>query len=96
MAKSARFSFPQLDFQVAEQRDQIKESLEASPSLRLTVTTELSKIYKIARIKAAGETGLSEQVFPEACPYTPEQILSEDLLPERCRKAAGAAPPATP
>ncbi|HWB48265.1 MAG TPA: DUF29 domain-containing protein [Stellaceae bacterium] len=67
---------------IGEQRDQVKESLQESPSLRPTVTTELSKVYRIARIKAAGETGLSEKTFPPQCPYTLEQILSEDFLPE--------------
>ena len=67
---------------IAEQRDQVKESLEESPSLRPIVTADLSRAYKVARIKAAGETGLSEKTFPELCPYTPEQILSEDFLPE--------------
>ena len=67
---------------IREQRDQVKESLEESPSLRPTVTIELSKVHRIARIKAAGETGLAESTFPDSCPYTPEQILSEDFLPE--------------
>jgi hypothetical protein len=67
---------------IREQRDQVKESLDESPSLRPTVTAELSKVYGIARIKAAGETGLADKTFPEVCPYTPEQILSEDFLPE--------------
>ena len=67
---------------IAEQRDQVKESLDESPSLRPTVAADLPRVYKIARIKAAGETGLSEKTFPATCPYTPEQILSEDFLPE--------------
>ena len=67
---------------IAEQRDQVKESLDESPSLRPTVMVDLSRAYKVARIKAAGETGFSEKTFPELCPYTPEQILSEDFLPK--------------
>jgi hypothetical protein len=67
---------------IGEQRDQVKEVLDDSPSLRPTVATDLSRTYKLARIKAVGETGLTEKTFPETCPYTPEQILSEDFLPE--------------
>jgi Domain of unknown function DUF29 len=67
---------------ISEQRDQIRESLNESPSLRPTVITDLPRVYRIARIKAVGETGLSEETFPAECPYTPEQILSEDFLPE--------------
>jgi hypothetical protein len=67
---------------IGEQRGQIKEMLEESPSLLPTITTDLGRTYRLARIKAVGETGLSETTFPEKCPYTPEQILSEDFLPE--------------
>jgi hypothetical protein len=67
---------------ISEQRDQIRESLDESPSLRPTVITDLPRVYRIARIKAVGETGLPEETFPAECPYTPEQILSEDFLPE--------------
>ena len=67
---------------IGQQRDQVKELLDESPSLRPTVTTDLSRIYKSARINAANETGLSETTFPPTAPYTAEQILSEDFLPE--------------
>ena len=32
--------------------------------------------------KAAQETGLAAAMFPVECPFTPEQILAEDFLPE--------------
>jgi hypothetical protein len=67
---------------IGEQRDQVKEALEESPSLRPTVATDLPRVYRIARLKAAGETGLSEATFPQSCPFTAEQILSEEFLPE--------------
>src|SRR5580704_6432797 len=57
---------------IGEQRDQVREVLDDSPSLRPTLTIDLSRVYKIARIKAVGETGLSEAIFPASCPYTPE------------------------
>ncbi len=65
-----------------EQRVQIKELLDESPSLSSMVTGDLSGIYVRARLKAVGETGFAESTFPQDCPFTPEQILSEDFLLE--------------
>ena len=65
-----------------EQRRQIRELLTESPSLRSLITRELSRLYADARETAADETGLAETVFPAKCPFTPEQILAADFLPE--------------
>jgi len=35
-----------------------------------------------AHERAADETGLAETAFPAACPFTPDQVLAEDFLPE--------------
>jgi hypothetical protein len=67
---------------IAEQRQQISELLEESPSLRQVPAQELSKIYTSAVRKAMGDTGLPEKSFPASCPFTPEQVLAEDFLPE--------------
>lgn len=75
------FRSPSWSSTICEQRQQISDLLDESPSLR-SVTTDFSRVYIRARTKAASETGFSESVFPPACPYTPEQILSEDFLPE--------------
>lgn len=66
---------------IREQRQEIAELLDESPSLQ-SAMSDMTRIYARARIKAAGETGLPEDTFPPECPYTPEQILSEDFLPE--------------
>jgi len=67
---------------VREQRDQIESILEDSPSLRPVIAEALSRVYKRARTVATEETGLPETTFPADCPFTPEQILAEDFLPE--------------
>ncbi|MBV8779340.1 MAG: DUF29 domain-containing protein [Alphaproteobacteria bacterium] len=67
---------------VREQRAQIKELIDESPSLEPVLAEGLTSIYASAVRKAVLETGLSEISFPANCPYTPEQILSEDFLPE--------------
>src|ERR1051325_1039077 len=66
---------------VRDQRDEIEEILSDSPSLRPVVRDALSSVYKRARRKAIGETGLPEATFPSDCPFTLEQILAEDFLP---------------
>ena len=38
--------------------------------------------YETARLKAAGETGLDEGVFPPDCPFTIDEILDPDFYPE--------------
>jgi hypothetical protein len=42
----------------------------------------LSDAYAIARTRAIAETGLAEEAFPEACPFTPDEVLARRFLPE--------------
>jgi Domain of unknown function DUF29 len=67
---------------IREQRDQIELILEDSPSLRPVIAEALSRAYKKARVIASEETSLPEATFPADCPFTPDQILAEDFLPE--------------
>jgi Domain of unknown function DUF29 len=67
---------------IREQRDQIAQVLADSPSLRPVVRDSLGGIYRRARANAADETNLPETAFPAKCPFTAEQILSEEFLPE--------------
>lgn len=66
---------------IREQRQQLADLLEESPSLRPLPADELPKIYRLAVTKAVGETGLGDSAFPPQCPFTPEQILADDFLP---------------
>ena len=38
---------------------------------------------RLARARAIAETGLADEVFPEACPFTADEVLSRTSLPER-------------
>ena len=67
---------------IREQRRRITKLLRESPSLRPAVPPLIPDAYTEARDKAAQETGLAEAMFPVECPFTPEQILAEDFLPE--------------
>jgi Domain of unknown function DUF29 len=58
-------------------RIEIAETLDESPSLRPHLNDMISKEYPRARRLAAAETGLKESTFPEACPYTADEILGD-------------------
>ena len=64
-----------------EQRNRIDRLLQESPSLKSYPATVLDEEYRLARLKAAGETGLPLDGLPEQSPYTIEQVLNEDFLP---------------
>jgi hypothetical protein len=36
----------------------------------------------IGRARAIAETGLADETFSEACPFTPDEVLSRAFLPE--------------
>jgi len=67
---------------ISEQRQQIADLLEESPSFKPMPAGDLTKIYRLAISKAMCDTGLPRTTFPADCPFTPEQILAEDFLPE--------------
>lgn len=66
-----------------EQRTEIAEVIRRSPSLKHYPGQALDlRLYGIAMLRASGETGLPKATFPEACPYTIEQVLDPDFLPD--------------
>jgi len=62
-------------------RAEIAVLVEDSPSLRREVPGLLVRWYPLARLDAADETGLPLTLFPEACPWTPAQVLDDDFWP---------------
>ncbi len=64
------------------QRLEIELLLEDSPSLQRELSERITMAYARARSAAVEETGLLTLVFPNECPYTDVQILSEEFLPE--------------
>jgi hypothetical protein len=67
---------------IREQRNRIEDLLIESPSLRPAVGSVRPALYTRARRVAADETGLVEDAFPVECPFTGEELLAEDFLPE--------------
>lgn len=64
------------------QRFDVKELLEENPSLVASLNERMAKAYLKSLLLAVRETGLNKQTFPPHCPFSAEQLLSEDYWPE--------------
>lgn len=51
------------------------DELEESPGLKGRLVEAVAKAYRVARLDAVSETGLPVKLFPEACPYTYQDIM---------------------
>ena len=67
---------------ISEQRQQIADLIDESPSLKPVLAQDFTKIYKLAVNKAMSETGLPDATFPADCPFALDQILAPDFLPQ--------------
>jgi len=79
---AGRHTGPSWRSSIRNARAEIAVLLDDSPSLRREVSGLLARWYPLARQDAADETGLPLATFPEACPWTAEQVLAEDFWPE--------------
>lgn len=66
---------------IREHRIRIQEAFKDSPSLKRTFDEAFDISYQDARELASDETGLPMEHFPELCPFTVEQVLNTDYLP---------------
>jgi hypothetical protein len=67
---------------VRERRREVLEVLADNPSLRPLLPAAVASAYATATLTAARETTLDESVFPEACPWTFEEAVSDDFWPD--------------
>jgi Domain of unknown function DUF29 len=67
---------------IVEHRRRIEEEVEDSPSLAGYPGQIFERCYRAAREQAAAETGLPKSRFSERSPYTVEQTLDPDFLPD--------------
>lgn len=67
---------------IDEQRDELKKVLQDSPSLNNYLRDNFDEWYTSARQRAAKQTGLPLSNFPATCPFTPQEALNPDYLPD--------------
>ncbi len=67
---------------IAEHRRRIRKIFKSSPSLKNYLQQTFYECYLDARKQAKIETRLPLADFPEICPFTSDQVLDEDFLPE--------------
>ena len=67
---------------IKEQRRKIERLIRKNPSLQNTLDQTLADAYGDAIIAVAKETGMAENIFPEQCPYSIQQIIYSDYLPD--------------
>jgi hypothetical protein len=69
-------------YTIRNSRIGIEKVLSENPGLKPTVPDVFSDAYQNARKLAADETGLALKTFPKTCPFSLEQVLDEEFLPE--------------
>jgi hypothetical protein len=67
---------------IFEHRRRLKEELTESPSLKNYFLEIFNECYQDARKQASLETGLSLDTFPMDSPFTIDESLNQDYLPE--------------
>ncbi len=67
---------------IKQQRRKIERLIRKNPSLQNTLDQTLADAYGDAILAAAKETGMAENIFPEQCPYSIQQIIYSDYLPD--------------
>lgn len=68
---------------IQNSRQEIQIVLADSPSLATQVAQMVGQEYPRALRLAVTETALPAQGFPAECPYSAEQLLDEDWLPDQ-------------
>lgn len=67
---------------IREHRRRILRAFKNSPSLKRYFNEIFEEAYHEARLQASDETELSLAIFPIDCPFTREEILNTDYLPD--------------
>jgi hypothetical protein len=64
---------------IKAQRGDLEDVLDDNPGLKPRIAEAMGRAYRKARIEAAQETGLDENTFPAACPYSFEDITERSF-----------------
>jgi hypothetical protein len=63
------------------QRLSLGRLLRRNPGLKSRIDEAMAEGWEEARLLAIAETGLPDELFPERCPYTFEQVIDPDFWP---------------
>jgi hypothetical protein len=69
-------------YTIFEHRDRLEKAFRDSPSLKPYSQKIFEQCYSKARQRAAIETGMEIDIFPVESPFTVEQTLNPNYLPE--------------
>jgi hypothetical protein len=75
------------------QRHDLKKHLQRNPSLRPQVQRIITQEYSAAVWEAYNETGLADGTLPDTCPFGPDEVLDQDLLPDGAERALSPGGP---
>src|SRR5215217_7873051 len=64
---------------IGEQRLRLEDVLTDNPGLRPRIDEAINRAYRRARLRAIKETKLEPKIFPDACPYPWDDIVSRDF-----------------
>ncbi|AFY35940.1 DUF29 domain-containing protein [Calothrix sp. PCC 7507] len=67
---------------IKEHRRRINKSLQKHPSLKKYYESIWQDCYLPALDWAVAETGLSPDIFPQQCPFTSQQLIDSEFLPD--------------
>jgi len=68
---------------IIAQRADLSLLIDDSPSLKSEIVLSVARAYSLALVKFDNETGISSKKnLPTSCPYTFEQLMDDDFLPE--------------
>lgn len=70
------------DNTIKREREEVKIRLTDSPGLKGKLSEFFKKAYNTAKLKAEAETSLDKKTFPKECPYSFEEIMSDEFYPE--------------
>jgi hypothetical protein len=70
-------------YTIEEQRDEVLELIEESPSLKHEIEEKLNRAYRKAILWAATEMGVNKSIFKDECPFSLEKALNKDFYPEK-------------
>ena len=67
---------------IEQQRSHLEDHLADNPSLKSQLAAAIRLAYKDARIDAERETDIDRDTFPIECPFTFDEMMDADFLPD--------------